>query len=346
MTFSQIFKELENKKYHPVYFLQGEEAYFIDMISNYIENNVLDDSERSFDQTVVYGRDSDKSSIISLAKQFPMMAKNQVVIVKEAQDLKDLVPKGKSANKKKETDLLEAYLENPQKSTILVFCYKYKKLAKNTILSKSLEKNAVLFDSDLLRDEKVPEWIQQYIVQNGHSITTKASVLLSEYLGNDLSKITNEIGKLIINLESGSEINETIIESNIGISKDYNAFELQKAITERNFLKANRIVNYFASEPKSYAIQRDIVLLYRFFIKLLIYQRLQDKSPGNAASKMGVNPYFLKDYSNAAKIYSQQKVINNISLLREFDLKSKGVNNTGKLSVGFMLKEMVFRLMA
>lgn len=346
MNFDQIITELKSGKYHSVYFLQGEETYFIDCISDFIENKILNEAERSFDQTIIYGRDTDKASIVSLARQFPMMAKHQIIIVKEAQDLKDLVSKGGAAARKKEKDVLEVYLENPQKSTILVFCYKYKKLAKNTILSKTLEKNALLFDSDPLREEKVPDWIQQYVTQKQYTITPKASVLLSEYLGNDLGKITNEIGKLMISLKAGAQISETLIAENIGISKDYNAFELQKAIVERNFLKANRIVNYFASEPKSYAIQRDIILLYRFFIKLLIYHRLQDKSSANAASKMGVSPYFIKDYVNAAKIYSQQKIINNIAVLREFDLKSKGVNCTGNLSVGFLLKEMVFRLMA
>ncbi|MDD4847957.1 MAG: DNA polymerase III subunit delta, partial [Bacteroidales bacterium] len=234
MTFDQIIKDLENKKFRPVYFLQGEEAYFIDLISDFIENNVLNESERSFDQTIVYGRDTDKTSVVSLAKQFPMMAQYQVIIVKEAQDLKDLAAKGKTAAKKKEQDALEAYLEHPQPSTILVFCHKYKKLAKNTTLYKMLEKFAIVLDSDLLKEDKVPDWIRQFVQQKGFSITPKAALLLSEYLGNDLSKITNEIGKLIISLTTGATINENLIEANIGISKDYNSIELQKAIVERN----------------------------------------------------------------------------------------------------------------
>ena len=342
MTFEQITKELQAGKYHPVYFLQGEEPYFIDYISDFIEENVLNESEKTFDQMVVYGRDVNKEGIVGLAKGFPMIAKKRVIIVKEAQGINNLTG-SKSKSTKSQEDLLEKYLANPTPSTILVFCYKYKTLDKRTTLYKNCEKFGDVFESKKLQDYKVAAWISDYVKSHEYNINPASATLLSEYLGNDLSKISNEIQKLFIGLPKGSAINNDIIEQHIGISKDYNVFELQNALGRRDLLKVNRIINYYEANPKDNPIQMVIPMLFKYFVKILIYHRLKDKS--QAASALGVSPYFLNDYVNAAKNYSQGKITDNIKVLREYDMRSKGYGATGNLTDGALYKELIFRLM-
>jgi DNA polymerase-3 subunit delta len=343
MTFEQITKELKAGKYHPVYFLQGEEPYFIDCISDYIEEHVLDESEKTFDQMIVYGRDVNKEAVVGLAKGFPMIASKRVIIVKEAQGISNLTG-SKSKSSKTQEDLLEKYLENPTPSTILVLCYKYKTLDKRTTLYKSFEKAGVLFESKKLQDYKVAAWISDYVKSYDYNISQASATLLSEYLGNDLSKINNEVQKLFIGLSKGSVITNNIIEQNIGISKDYNVFELQNAIGKRDWLKINRIINYYEANPKDNPVQMVIPTLFKYFAKILIYHRLKDKS--QAASALGVNPYFLNDYVVAARNYSQSKLIENIHVLREYDTHSKGYGATGNLSNGDLYKELIFKLVA
>lgn len=331
MKFNQIITDLKNKIYYPVYFLTGEEPFYIDEISNYIEKNILSEDEKEFNQTLIYGRETDVPTIVSYAKRFPMMSNYQVVIVKEAQQV----------NKIEE---LAPYIENPLKSTLLVICYKYKKFDKRTTFAKTIAKNSVLFESAKLYDNKIPDWINTYLKQKGYTITPKASFLLSEYLGTDLSKISNEISKLIINLPENTEITDVHIEENIGISKDFNVFELQKTLGKKNVYKSNQIINYFAANPKENPIYKIIPVLYSFFSKLLIYHQLKDRSRNNVASALSINPYFVYDYENAAKNYSFEKLSKIISYLREYDVKSKGVGNISAKD-GELMKELVFKIL-
>ncbi|MBA3971374.1 MAG: DNA polymerase III subunit delta [Bacteroidetes bacterium] len=346
MEYNEIISSLKKKAYQPVYFLMGEEPYFIDMISDYIEHNVLDESEKEFNQSVLYGRDVSAAEVIGAAKRFPMMSEHQVVIIKEAQDLKDLVKKEsenkKDKEKEKQKSAFELYLENPLPSTILVFCYKYKSIDKRTALAKLIAKNAVLFESKKLYDNQVADWINNYLRSKDYTINQRAAGLLSEYLGTSLSKVTNELDKLIINLPPKSEITTEHIQTNIGISKDYNVFELHAAIGKKEVLKANRIINYFNANPKDNPMIMTVSSLYGYFCKILIYHFLPDKK--TAASAMGVNPFFVKDYELGAKNYSVGKLKSIFSYLREYDMKSKGVDR-GSATEGELLKELVFKIM-
>ena len=340
MTFEKILQDLKNKIYHPVYFLCGEEPYYIDRISDYIEEHVLSDSEKEFNQTVLYGKEVDVPTLISYAKRYPMMSNHQVVIVKEAQDIRNLISK---ENKEDKNFLLD-YLLHPQKATILVFCYKYKTLDKRTKTGKELDKHALVFESKKLYDNKIPEWIGDYVHKRGHRINSRASALMAEYLGNDLSKISNELEKLFLNVTPGAEIDLALVESNIGISKEFNIFELHGALGRRNILKANQIINYFGANQKSNPIQLTIPQLHSYFMKVLTYHRLPLKSRNEVAGALGVNPYFVGDYEAAARVYPEEKVISVISLLREYDMKSKGVNAPAT-SEGSILKELIYKIL-
>lgn len=347
MDYNDIINELKKKVYRPVYFLSGEEPYFIDAVSDYIENNILDESEKEFNQTVLYGRDVDTLTVISAAKRFPMMSDKQVVIVKEAQNLRDLVKKEKEGGEeddKKAKHPFISYVENPQPSTILVICYKYKTLDKRTTLAKAVAKHAVLLDSKKLYDNKVPDWITGFLKSKNYSIEPKAAALLAEYLGTELGKIVNELEKLMISIPPGRTITVDDIQNNIGISKDYNTFELQAAMGVRDVLKANRIINYFAANSKEHPFVMTISLLQSYFSKILVYHFLKDKSKMSAAGALGVNPFFVGDYERAAKNYNVEKLKNIFSDLREYDLKSKGVGNVSATE-GELLKELTFKIL-
>jgi len=344
MDFNQIISDLKNKVYHPVYFLAGEEPYFIDSISSFIEKNVLDEIEKEFNQTILYGKDIDVLTVIAAAKRFPMMSNYQVVIVKEAQNIKNLLGKEGTSKDEKNKHPFQAYIENPQTSTILVICFKYKTLDKRTSLAKAIAKNAVLFDSKKLYDNQVPGWINNYLKSRNYTINPMASMLLGEYLGTDLSKVVNELEKLMINLPIRSEITVEHIQNNIGISKDYNTFELQAAIGKKDVLKANRIINYFSSNPREYPLVLTITSLYSYFTKLLSYHFLVDKSKNNAAAVLGVHPFFVGDYEKAAKFFGTGKLKHIISNLREYDLKSKGIGNA-TTNEGDLLKELMFKIL-
>jgi len=332
VTYEEIISDLKNRIYKPVYFLAGEEPYYIDLITNYIEDKVLPEEEKAFNQIIVYADDTNIAAIIDTARRFPMMSSHQVVVIKEAQSLKKL-------------DDLIIYLEKPLVSTILVFCYKYRTIDKRTKLYKVLESHAIYFESVRLRDYQIPAWIERYLMTKGIKTNPSASAMLTEYLGTDLHKIVNELDKLIITLPEGKPVITTsLIEKNIGISKDYNNFELQKAIGEKNILKANMIVHYFADNPKDNPITLSIASLFGFFSKLLTYHYLTDKSKNNIAAVLKVNPYFVKDYENSATIYNVSKTVQIISLLRTFDMRSKGYGDSGT-EPGELLKEMVFRIL-
>lgn len=310
----------------------GEEPYYIDKIAEYIEDNLLTEEEKGFNQVVLYGRDVTVEDVISNAKRFPMMAERQVVIVKEAQELSRTI------------ENLTAYAENPQPSTVLVFCYKYKTLDKRKKLYKLIEKNGLLFESKKLYENQVGDWIRRVLAGKDYQIEPKAVLMLVEFLGTDLSKISNELNKLMLVLPKGTAIAPGDIEENIGISKDFNNFELRKAVGERQFVKANQIINYFAQNPKSNPLVMTISLLNSFFTQLLIYHALKDKSKGNVAKALRINPYFVSDYQTACRNYPLKKVSQVISYLREADLKSKGVG-AQNLADGDILKELVFKMM-
>ncbi len=333
MNFNQILNDLNNKIYHPIYFLMGEEDYFIDQITNFIHKNVLTESEKTFNQTVLYGKDTDISTVINTAKRFPMMANHQVVILKEAQHLKSI------------EDLIH-YAKQPLKSTILVINYKYKKLDKRKQLYKNLQSNAVLFEAKKLYDNELPAWVDNYLSQKNRSIEPKANALLIEYLGNSLSKIVNEVDKLIITLPEGeTKINTSHIERNIGISKDYNTFELHNALAKKDVLKANRIVHFFNKNPKDNPLVVTLSMLYYFFSKVLTYQFIKDKRNKKAvAATLKVNPFFLKEYEMAGRAYTPKKVVQIIGWLREYDLRSKGKNNVSTPD-GELLRELIYKIL-
>jgi len=332
MTFEQIISDLKNKIYKPIYFLMGDEPYYIDVITTFITQNVLSESEKTLNQIILYGKDVTIPSIIDTAKRFPMMANHQVVILKEAQDIKNF-------------DKFIFYAENPLKSTILVINYKYRKLDIKRKLFKVLEKNGVVFESKKLYDDKIPNWINNYLKKQNCTMEPEAGMLLTEFLGNDLSKIANELDKLIITLPvNNKKITAKHIEKNIGISKDYNNFELHKALTQKNILKANRIINYFSQNQKNNPISWTISSLYYYFSKILAYHFIKDKTKQNVASILKVNFYFVGDYEKAARAFSSKKVMEIISILREYDLKSKGIGNVST-PPGELLKELIFKIL-
>ncbi|QJD98257.1 DNA polymerase III subunit delta [Mucilaginibacter robiniae] len=339
MTADDILKDLAKRKYKPVYLLHGEEPYFIDQISNYVEDKLLSDAEKGFNQTVLYGKDTEIMTVLNAAKRYPMMAEHQVVLVKEAQDLKW----GKEDTDKKGINPLLSYMENPLPSTILVFCYKYGKFDKRKKVYKAIEKNGLVFESAALYDNKVPAWIEKFVSEKGYRIGEKAANMLTEYLGNDLSKVANELEKLMLNIAAGQEMTLPYIQENIGVSKEYNVFELQTALIKRDVLKANQIVNYFEANPKSNPIVLILASLNNFFSKVLQYHYVKDKSAQTLARELGVSPYVLKNYEQAVRSYSQFKTMDIIGLLREYDLKTKGVN--ANALHGDLLKELVFKIM-
>jgi DNA polymerase-3 subunit delta len=330
MTFEAIIKDLKSEKFKPVYFLMGEEPYFIDVITDYVIAHVIGESDKAFNQLVLYGRDTDMGNIVSAARRFPMMAPRQLIVVKEAQQLRNL-------------DGLESYLNAPLVSTTLVFAYKYKKIDKRTRIAKILSEKSVLYESDKLREDKVPAWISAHISTTGYQIEQKAASLLVDFLGNDLGKISNELEKLMLVLPTGSkQITAGLIEKNIGISKDFNNFELNRALVARDIVKANRIVRYFANNPRNNPFLLTIASLFYYFTKVLLVHGIVDKSRENIAKELGINPYFVTEYQQAARSFPLLKTRQIISCLREYDLKSKGASAA---SEGDLLKELIFKIL-
>ncbi|MCH4823518.1 DNA polymerase III subunit delta [Gramella lutea] len=327
-----IVTDIQKGNIKPIYFLMGEEPYYIDRISDFIAENVLSDEERGFNQMVIYGRDTNIDDIVSNAKRYPMMAEKQVVIVKEAQDLSRTIEK------------LVDYAANPQPTTVLVVCYKYKKIDKRKKLHKAVSKSGVIFEGKRLYENQVGDWIIKTMKSRGFGISPKAAQMLVEFLGTDLGKIDNELQKLQLICPEGTTISPEIIEENIGISKDFNNFELRKAIGEKDTLRAHRIINYFAQNPKDNPLVVTISLLFSYFSQILQYHGLHDKSKGAVAKQLKVNPYFVSDYVTAARNYPMKKVSRAISLLQETDVKSKGVG-AANVSQGDLLKELLVKIM-
>lgn len=328
----KIINDIKKREIKPVYFLMGDEPYYIDRISDYISNNILTEDEKSFNHMVLYGKEVTINDIISNARRFPLMADYQVIIIKEAQDLVRTI------------DQFDSYFSNIQTSTILVFCYKYKTLDKRKKVYKNIDKHGVIFESKKLKDYQIESWLKKILAAKKYAIEPKATAMLVEFLGTDLNRIANEIDKLTILLPKETTITPDHIEENIGISKEFNNFEFIKAIADKNSYKAYQIAKYFADNSKNNPLVVTTSLIYNFFSKLLQYHGMTYKNnninPKDIAKEMKVSEYFLKDYVAGAKSYSMKKCSENVNLLREMDVKSKGVGANG-LSYHDLLIELL-----
>lgn len=333
MDTNKIISDIKGRKLLPVYLLHGEEPYAIDLVSDCIETQVLDEAQRGFDQTVLYGKDTDFATIVSAARRYPMMSDYQVIIVKEAQNLKW-----------KEDDLLVTYLENPMKSTVLVLAYKHGKFDKRRKVYKVAEKAGAVLESPKLYDDKVAPWINTFVKDRGWRIHPQASAMMAEYLGADLSKVVNELEKLMLNVPKEQEIAVQDIERNIGISKEFNVFELTTALAKRDAAKAFRIVDYFAANPRSNPMPVVLGAMAGYFTKVLKYHYLTDKSPQSLSRELGVHPFFTREYDLAARAFNRRKTFDIMSHLRECDLKSKGLNAVN-LEQGDLLKELIYKIL-
>ena len=334
LTYEEIRQNIKNKQFAPVYFFQGEEPYYIDELTKLLTEHVLDESERDFNQTVVYGSDTDVHAVITAAKRFPMMAERQLVVVKEAKSMKNI-------------EELVHYVQNPQPSTVLVVNYKYAKLDGRKKLAGTIKEKGILFESKKIYENKVPGFIASYLQERKHTIDPKASQMMTDYLGTDLSKLSNELEKLCIAMQSTSQMRVTpeLIEANIGISKDFNNYELQSAIAQRNALKANRIIRYFDQNPKDNPMVVTLTVLYGFFSNLMICHFENDKAKPNLMNQLGLRFDFqFADYQHAMSHYNAFKTMEIIALLRQFDAKSKGVDCPSTPS-GQLLTELVYRIM-
>ena len=333
MDFTEILRHLHLKQYQPVYFLHGAEPFFIDKISDYIEYQVLGEAEKAFNLTVFYGKETDHLQVLDAARRYPVMCPHQVVVIKEAQEMKSL------------TDLL-SYIEKPAPSTILAICYKHKKYNLNSSFGKALKKNALVFESKRLYDNQIPDWIIQYGKEHQLTIRPAEAGLIAEYLGAELSKVANELDKLALNVPTGSTVTREQIEQFIGISREYNVFELHKALAERNWLKTFRMVQYFSANPKKSPFVVIVGALYGFFSKVYMLHFLGNASEKELLEKMEVgNAFFLKDYKLAARHFNRDQTEHVLELLKDYDLKAKGVHvNTTNVPEGELLKELVWRI--
>ena len=325
----KILVDVNAGRFNPVYFLQGEESYFIDVISDYIEANALAEAEKAFNQVVVYGKDVSMATILTHARRFPMMAQFQVVIVKEAQEIQDL-------NKEIGVKLLLEYLRQPVPSTVLVFCHKHKTLDKRRELGKNIEKLTTSITAKKLYDNQLPDFLSEYSRERSIAIDEQAIRALCEFVGNELDKLT-------ISLKPGESIQTERVMHQVGVSKEYNIFELQKAILQKNSLNIAKIVNYFERNTKKNPVIPTVAYLYSFFSKVLLASQASDKSEKGLASALKVSPYVIRDYSLALQQFSPDRILRNISLLKEADLKLKGVN-TGSTNEGQVLRELIYRL--
>lgn len=336
MDYKDIIGAIRQKQLKPVYFLHGEEPFFIDEITHVIEHEILSDAEKGFNLTILYGKDVDYMAVVDNARRYPMMSQYQVVVLKEAQDMRTLTQ-------------LQAYIEAPLSSTILCIAHKHKKLDMRTAFAKAVTKTALIFESKPLYDNQVPDFIKQWLKDEKMTIETEALDMIVEYLGTDLGKIINELEKLKINIQpdaqQGNRITLEHIEKYIGISREYNVFELQKAIGQKNILKTNKIINYFTENPKNAPFVMVISNLYGFFAKLYQMSFIQNQSPAEQAKILGLrSEWFLKDYSAALRNYPRSKSEEAIALLREYDLKSKGVNADNADDADLM-KELIFKIL-
>lgn len=332
ITCDDIFKGLKDKQYHPIYYLMGEEPYYIDLLSNYIAENVLTESEKEFNQTVMYGSDVDIATVINAAKRYPMMSEYQVIIVKEAQNIKNM-------------EELSFYLQKPLRSTILVVCHKHGGLDRRKKLTAEIEKTGILFESKKIKEAQLPAFITSYLKRKGIDIEPKSAAMLSEFIGTDLSRLVGEMEKLIITLPIQKRITPELIEKNIGISKDFNNFELKNALIEKDVYKVNQIVKYFAENPRTNPIQVTLSLLFNFYANLMLTYYAPEKSGQGIATQLGLRTVWQsREYLTAMRKYSGVKVMQIIGDIRYCDAKSKGVGNSSA-DAGELLRELMFRIL-
>ena len=336
-TASQVLGDLRSGSYAPVYLLQGEEPFEIDQISHFIEKNALPEEQIGFNQIIMYGKDSKIPDVLNNARRFPMMHDRQVVLVKEAQELSDL---------KSETsvNLLKSYIEQPVPSTVLVFCHKHKSIDKRSALYKAFAKHSVVVDTKKLYDNQVPGWIDGYVRARNISITPQAVQMLADNIGNNLERLSHEVDKILINIAAGEPITDKVVEKYVGISREYNAFEFQKALAAKDFKKANQIIQYFDANWKNSPIYMLIGILFAFYSKVLLVHQSADKSSKVLAAKLRTNPFFVKDYQMAASNYSAAKVLRNITYIKEADLSIKCISSA-RLPEGEIMRELTFKLM-
>ncbi len=327
-----LLKRIQKKDYKPIYLLHGEkETYFVDLISSYIEKHVLAEDQKAFNQAILYGKDTDVEELINMAKRYPMMAEHQVIILREAQDLKKI-------------EKLEPYLANPQRSTILVLCFKHKKIDGRKKVFKTIKSNYEFYQTGKIYENHVAKWINTTLRKAGYTIEPKASKMLLEYLGNSLSNIDKELEKLKQILPESTRILPEHIEEHVGVSKDYNIFELSNAIGAKDELKAQRIAKYFAQNQKNHPLVLTLGTIYNYFNKLLIYHSLSDKSQSNVARALGVPPFFVKDYVQAARYYSMKNSARAVELVRTADAQGKGIGMSPSQSEN-LLKNLLVNIM-
>jgi len=335
-SYFQLIKEFQKRSFSNTYLLYGEEPFYIDELSDYLTDHVLSDIEKELGLTVLYGRDSNASTVVNCSKQFPMAGERQMVILREAQDM-DL-------KKEENLGLLLSYLNHPQPSTILVICFKYKAPPVKLLKAISASNNAVAVESKKKYDNEMPVWISTQVKNSGYSISEKAANMLVEFLGTNLEKINNELSKLYINHPKEKIITEDVIELYIGISKDYNIFEFQRALAKKNIMKANQIANHFSLNPNENSIFKTIPMLFSFFTKVLLIHSLPDKSESNILSKAKLSPYNKHDYIDAYRNYNARKVQDIISWLRECNVRALGIDNYSA-DQGELLRELVFKIL-
>ncbi|MCQ2246829.1 MAG: DNA polymerase III subunit delta [Bacteroidaceae bacterium] len=333
LTYESVVRSVQNREFKPIYYLMGEESYYIDRISDYIASQVLTEEQKDFNLTVMYGSDTNIANVVTAAKRFPMMSDYQVVIVKEAQNLKNI-------------DDLSFYLKKPQSQTILVFCHKNGVLDRRKKVIADVERVGVLFESKKLRDYQLPAFIVNYVRNHKSSIDEKAAVLLAEFIGSDLNRMAGEIDKLMMSMPEGqSRITPELIERNIGVSKEFNSFELRSALIEKDVLKANRIVKYFNENSKANPIQKTLATLFGFFSNLMLAHYAPEKSESGVMEILGMRQSWqVKEYMAAMRVYSARKTMNIISAIRQTDAKSKGVGNSS-ISDGDLLRELIYYIL-
>ena len=330
MKYNEIIKSIDDKKYYNVYFLSGTESYYIDKISDYISKNILNEEEKAFNQAVLYGKETNAKEIISEAKQYPFGSQHRVVVVKEAQHIRNI-------------ENLDKYLENPLSSNVLVICYK-KKIDSRKKFFKNLKKNNYLFESNQLYENQIANWINEYCNEKGINITNESCAILAEHLGNNLSKITNELDKLLINISNDEKITPTIIEKNIGISKDYNVFELQNCLGKKNILQSNKIANFLSANSKNNPFVLTISSIFSFFKKVLIYKQISNLDRSRIASTLKINPYFINQYQTASQNYNYNQLKKIFKFIEEYELRSKGIGNYNT-TTDSLLKELIFKIL-
>ena len=331
MSVEKIITDWKQKKFGQVYWLEGEENFYIDQVVEYAEHHILSDAEAEFNLSIFYGRDANWADLINACRRYPMFSDKQVVILKEAQQMRDI-------------DKLEGYIEKPLSSTILVVAHKEKKLDGRSKLSKQLKQHAVVLSTKKLYENQLPEWANSQVQKKGFTISRKAVMLLVEHIGNDMSRINNEIDKLLLNLGSRKSITEEDIEQYVGVSKEYNVFELQEALQRKDLAKAIRIIQYFGSNPKAAPIQMILPALYSFFSKVYMLFGVPSGDEKSAVAATGIAPYFIKDYRLAEKNYEYAGIEQALLLLHEYNLRSIGINDTGTEDASLM-KEMVWKIM-